>query len=422
MNGTRLRSAGALALAACALCLSAVGAARAQAAQGKAGDAATSGQTTATRATLPPRAPVGGLNAIDATSDVRFLAAGAAPHTLRTTFVFPARARFWFGLSSDAPEARLMRFSCGDELYATPPGSTLSAPLSGADADEARMQIEMRRALLSWPHGDTWQRDGLVARASLGALGTLEARFADAAAPAPERLAFFAAPPAGAPATRPAAPVDEFRAIAWRKASDREKWWPASLELWHAGTHVWNETFGTIDVRTRWIDSFFVPPDRRTGVSGRPLEIGAVRALDLTEQRVRRVALTAGASWDDARREHARLAAEVADELKKNDLALDARATFEVDEAVRPTAVLLRLAATTKPLPEALARAYAATPEGPAFATFTQGLTTLTPSRLHAVQDALPPDGRGGVPYVRFDPAQPEGHVLLVVPLLPKDG
>ncbi len=149
---------------------------------------------------------------------------------------------------------------------------------------------------------------------------------------------------------------------------------------------------------------------------------GEVRPTDVPEHRAQRVALPEKTTWEAARAEHRRLAAERAAALRTHGLKLDERgATFEVSDALEPTAVLLRLAPCAEPLAAALAKDWPRTPERPAMYTFVTGLGALAPARLADLRKAAPPDAAGGTPYVRFDPARPDESVLLFLPLATKD-
>lgn len=362
-----------------------------------------------------PRVSIGGLRSIDASSTIVYEGHPELLHRLQVTYAFPDRSRWWLGVIDEAAPRRRMLFESGESLCALESGATASRELVDSERTDARMQLGMRRALFAWPHGQEWKRAGRVATCALGSIGTLEAHFASDEAQEPDVLAF-----SDVKGTR----VDEYRAIAWRKPTPGDKAWPTRLELWHAGAKVWTETVLEVDTRTRSVDSFFVPPDRREGASGRALEPGSVRAMDLPEQRTRRFPLAANTSWDVARDEYARLCAKVGEELKARGLALENRATFEVSDSLTPTAVVLRLAPTTpaSAVTKEVDEQWPRTPERPAMATFVTGLAEVAPGRMIPLRDALPADAVPGTPYVRFDPRHPESTILIVLPVGAKDG
>jgi hypothetical protein len=372
----------------------------------------------------PPRQAVAGIRSIDSRSTVVYASAADIPHRLQSTYVFPDRARWWLASGTESALRRQMRFRFGPSVWALDPEAQQSRQLEGAERDTTLGQLEMRRALLLWPEGFTWKRKDTHAETSLAGLGVLAATFADAHAPNPTSLALTA--PDGTPG-------DEYRAIEWRlgdapagadKASKAEKSapkaWPTHLELWHQKTLVWTETVDAIETNTRFIDSFFAPPDTRPGTGTRAVEVGAVRALDLPEARMQRVALPADTTWPKACAEYSRLVVERDPVLKPLGLSLETFATFEVSDDLQPTAVLLRLAAVHEPLDAAVAKDWPLLAERPGLSTFVIGVTALEKSRLQALERAVPPDAVRGTPYVRFDPAHPDQHVMVLLPLAPK--
>jgi hypothetical protein len=358
-----------------------------------------------------PRKAIAGIRGFESLSTLVFEAKPQPPHTLRATYVFPDRVRWWIGVGEDKSLERQMRYRFGADVCAIDPQASKSHPLEGGARDEALAQMEMRRALMLWPAGFEWSAEGGSKTASLGALGALRADVKPGAEARPERIAWLGADKQV---------VDEFRAIAWRE--DGPKAWPTKLELWHAGTLVWRETIDAIDVSTRFIDSYFVPSDRRESSGGKAMEVGQVSPMDLPAHRRRRIALKPGATWDEAREKYQSLRTETSAELAARGLALDDKATFEVDAALAPTAVLLRLAPNAKAPGAELEKDWPLWRERPGLVTFVIGLSDAKSSRLQSLRAALPSDAAAGIPYVRFDPAKPGEHVLIVLPLEPRDG
>ena len=358
-----------------------------------------------------PRKAIAGIRGFESVSTLVFAANPKSPHTLRATYVFPDRVRWWIGVGLDKTLERQMRYRFGTDVNAIDPQASKSHTLEGAARDEALAQMEMRRALMLWPAGFEWKSETGSRIASLGALGTLRAAVKAGTDARPERIAWLDAENRV---------VDEFRDIAWRE--DGQKAWPTKLELWHAETLVWIETVDTVDVGTRFIDAYFVPSDRREASGGKALEVGNVSPMDLPAHRRRRVALTPGTTWDEARAKYASLRAEASAELAAKGLTLDDKATFEVDAALAPTAVLLRLAPSAPTLRAELEKDWPLWRERPGLVTFVIGLSDVKPSRLQSLRDALPSDAAAGTPYVRFDLAKPGEHVLIVLPLEARDG
>lgn len=368
---------------------------------------AATAQTAPTSAPGPRKA-IAGIRGFESVSTLVFAARPNSPHTLRATYVFPDRVRWWIGVGEDKTLERQMRYRFGTEFRAIDPKAAKSHVLEGDARGETMAQMEMRRALMLWPAGFEWKSEKDASSVSLGALGRLVTVNDNAR---PTKLTWFDAQDRI---------VDEFRAIEWRV--EAKKSWPTKFELWHEGNLVWRETIEAVDVDTRFIDSYFVPADRREGAGGQALEIGRVTSMDLPEHRRRRVPLELGTTWDGAREKYATLCAELRPTLAAQGIALDDKATFEVNAELAPTAVLLRLAASSKALGSEFDKDWPVWHERPGLVTFVIGLADAKASRLKALRDALPADASGGVPYMRFDPAKPGEHVLIVLPLEARDG
>lgn len=362
---------------------------------------------TATTGNLPARISIGGIRSIDCASVVVYSAAPDVPHRLNATYAFPQRTRWWLGLGDEASPERQMRFCYGDALYAVDRQGGTSRELLAEEHAEAHVQLEMRRALLLWPLGFEWKRTGVESSSSLPNTGRLVAHFADETAQNPDSLSFFALD---------GRPGDEFRALTWR--TDQGKAWPTNLELWHEHELVWTETVRSIDTRTRFIDSFFLPPDRRDIGSSKPLEVGALRSTDLTECRVQRLALEPNLTLTAALEAWARITREQGALLAPRGFALDDKVTIEISRTAQPAAILLRLAPTTRGLPEDLAKAFEIVRERPALTTFVIGVQNVAEAEVKKLYGGVPADATGGTPYVRLDPKKPDQHVLIVLPLV----
>jgi hypothetical protein len=357
-----------------------------------------------------PRQPVAGLRSVECGSTIVYASRPDDPHRLQATYAFPDRARWWRSAGTETSARREMLFRFGSTFWSVPEGGGVSVRLAGDALTLANIQLEMRRAVFLWPQGFEWKRDGKQSVVPLAGLGTLTATFADAAAKNPTAFAFTGAD---------GKPGDEYRAVAWRMEKDKP--WPTRLELWHDKALVWTETVDSIDTSTRFIDAYFVPPDTRDNSASKPMAVGEVRPTDVPENRSQRVALPKKTTWEAARAEHKRLAAEREPDLKAQGLHLDDRETFEVSDALEPTAVILRLAPCKEPLDPALAKDWPRTPERPALYTFVASLSALAPARLADLRKAAPPDSTCGTPYVRFDPAHLDKGVLVMLPLSSKD-
>src|SRR5207249_1671436 len=135
-------------------------------------------------------------------------------------------------------------------------------------------------------------------------------------------------------------PIDTYKSIRWREMGGRV--WPASMELWHAGELVWRETVEKVDVEARFVDSYFVPPDRRDRTASEPVG-GEIRPLDIPESCSLRIEIPKGTSWGAALQDLERRRADCSSRLADSKLELDPRATIELSKAAEPAAFLLRL-------------------------------------------------------------------------------
>jgi hypothetical protein len=345
----------------------------------------------------PPqaRAAVAGLAGFESLSTLDYLAQPGRPHELRTTYVFPDRARWWIAATDGRMEERRLRYRYGGQVLAVEPRSATSVEYRAEDRTALLGAFELRRALFLWPDGFAWSGDGAVRTATLGEVGTLRARLGPGERPRPVEIELLE--PDGALR-------DACRQVTWREGKDRA--WPATLELWSGTTLVWKETVRSIDVETRWIDSFFVPPDRR-GVTG--VAVGAPRGIDIPPTCLRRCPLPAGADWYAARAERQRL---LEDAAARALPALENWATFEVGPDGAPTAVLLRLDDPRQKPPEG----YASLPERLGVAASVKGLDGVGTAPLDGLRKLLPQGARPGAAYVRFDPRAAEPDVVVVLP------
>jgi hypothetical protein len=155
-----------------------------------------------------------------------------------------------------------VRLRSGEKLYALQLDSAASVELTGAQRDEVLAQLELRRALAHYESLE-WKGEGLARSASLGALGSLRARFEAAADARPREIAFL----------DPQGKVqDSCRAIQWDVKGARPV--PGALEFWHGETRVWKETVRRVQPMSYTRDAF-LPRDRQegpaaTGEAGQP--------------------------------------------------------------------------------------------------------------------------------------------------------
>lgn len=348
----------------------------------------------------PPK-PVAGIAGFESVSTLVYPSAPDHPHELRAVYVFPERVRWQLSVKGGKADERILQYRSGEAVYRVPMRSGTSEPCKGEDRIQTLLQMELRRALMLYPDGFEWKGEGAERRADLGELGSLFVLGSSAGDKRPAELG-----DAGADGKR----IDSYKNIRWREKDGRA--WPESMELWHAGELAWKETVESVSVQGRFVDSFFVPPDRRDR-SKADRAPGEVRELDLPATCSLRVEISKGASWDAALAELARLRDDWSKRLAEQKLALEANATLEASWEGEPTAVVLRLSTTPGTPPAGFLNSNVRTGMGVSVA----GLREVTPSRLADLRSELPAGSAAGMPYVRFDPKTgAEGRILVVVP------
>ncbi|MCY2961401.1 MAG: hypothetical protein NTY35_14655 [Planctomycetota bacterium] len=316
-------------------------------------------------------------------------------HDLRAAYVFPERVRWWIAARDGATEQRRLRYQYGQHVLAVEPRQAASVEFRAEDRAALLAAFELRRALFLWPDDRTWTGEGDDRKCVLANGDELRAKLAGTPR-RPAELEYIAA-------NREF--HDAFRAITWR--TDAPRAWPATFEVWNGSTLAWRESVTAVDLETRFVDSYFVPPDRR-GVAGVPVD--GVRDLDIPPACVRRIELPAGTTWDAARAERARLQPTTP---KGEAPVLEDWLTFEVRADGSPVAVVLRLARVPDRAPEG----YTLMPDRLGTAISVRGLAAVTPDILKRVAARLPAGATAGKAYVRFDGQKPDGDVVVVVPV-----
>ncbi len=342
----------------------------------------------------PTRAPIAALRGFESRSRLEYVAQPGRIHELHAVYVFPDRVRWWISARDGTGEERRLRYRSGRHVLAVEPRQAASVEYLAEDREALIAAFELRRALFLYPDGFAWTGVSLERRATLSSSDVLIAHLAGEPA-RPVRLDLRAAS---------GELRDSYRVITWRTEGTRA--WPQSFEVWSGETLAWRETVDAIDVETRFLDSFFMPPDRR-GVVGTP--VVGVRDLDIPPVCVRRVEMPTGSTWDAVRAEQRRLAEAHA---RSSAPSLENFLTFEVSLDGTPRAILLRLARVPDQVPEN----FQVLPERLGAAMSVRGLAGVTVEALERVSFRLPAGSKPGAAYVRFDGKKPEGDVVVVVP------
>lgn len=366
--------------------------------------------SSSTRRPVVPPAPVervAGITGFHSRSTVVFASAPERPHVLDATYVFPERVRLWLGIEAATETSRQLQYRFGASAFEVPDRSAESRELEGAARDSLLRYIELRRAWMMWPDGFQWTNEGSQRTADLGPLGKLRARLASERDDRPAEFASLDAT---------GVVEHELKELTWRAVNTRT--WPASADVWHAGTLAWREKIESIDTQGVFVDAYFVPADRRTNAAPPKPSPDAIQVRELPEYCAKRVEFAAGISWEVARSEEARIRREIAAEAKARGLELEGRVTIDVTPEGQPRACLVRLASVPADAP----LGFVTTPARQGIAQLVTSFGEVTATRLTSIRAAAPPGRRAEPAYVRFPvDDDPPTQVLIVVPLAPKN-
>jgi hypothetical protein len=334
-------------------------------------------------------------------------------HRLVATYVFPDRARWFLSTGDDKALERQMRYRSGGRVFSIDGRSTASHELEGEERTATLRQFELRRATMLWPDGFEWKIVSAEARADAGELGTIVAQLETETSSDKDRPALVR-PTRMALVDRMGAEHESFRNITWREVRGRR--WPASSELWLGDKRVWRERFDSVETNIRFVDSYFLPPDRRESLPTRT-KSGQVQHLDLPSTVASRVMLRAS-DWEAALSECARIRDECARKLSKQGLELESKWTIEISADAAPIACILRLIESTRaPPPE-----FDPVPARSGVGLLVQGIAEVTPAAVNALDSTRPKSSKPLAAYVRFDREQfRPGPMLIVMPVVSDD-
>jgi len=329
------------------------------------------------------RAPIAGLVGFHAVSRIDF---GQAQNRLTADYVFPDRAR-WHFESYEAKERseHLFLYRRGALVWQFAQGR--SQALEGAERDAVLLQMELRRAVMLWPDGFSW---GETAGGLREAQVTPDSRCGGTAI---GRL--VATMQEGRPARITAHDVSGLALETLELTSSEERNgrpWPAGLALLGGdGKRQFQETIESVETRVRFLELYFIPPDRRPGTAGAPgTGVVATNVVPMT-YRVR--SLASGTSWSQATRQARQWIAEE----RAPGIEVDPVPTFEVTAEGQPARCLVRLAVAADPPPEG----FVTVPEGIGFLLSLPGLEALDRSLLDSLIARVPEGHSPGTPYLR---------------------
>jgi hypothetical protein len=328
---------------------------------------------------LLPRRPIGALHGFESRSALRYAAAPDVERTFEAFYVFPDRARWEFELA-DGSQRRVFRLG-PDAFFAA---DRASQPLGEPQHVRLVGEMELRRATMLWPDGFAWRpveggdAGGQDREVDLCEPGRLRAVAGEGGRPVQVQLL-------GPDGTE----LEAYRAIRWQEVAGRT--WPQSMELWHAGARLWTETVEHV-APARYVDAFFVPPDRRPQAGGGQVPEGV---QSLPASTVLRVPLERS-GWDEAIAAERRLRGEWTGKLSGHELA--PRPAFELDPEGRPVAVLLRVESLLEPPPAGWRRL----PGREGLSLFLR-LADLDAGHLERLRAGLPEASRALAAYALVD-------------------
>jgi hypothetical protein len=346
-----------------------------------------------------PKPPTAGLAGLVCISEL--VHAGAEGETLELAATYAGdRARWLLTREVGGAVRRALHYRRGARFFHVPELATESEELIGAQAETALLGFELRRALIEWPGGFDWSGSGAVREAAIPGAP------AEAALKLEARLGADGRPVEIA-GWRGGERREVYRSIRWREEAGR--WMPAEMELARDGRAIWRERVQSVDHRARFLDLFFMPPDRR-GAPEPKVQLGRATMQELPPVVVRRYALEAKA-WTAALGEARRLADAARKELGRYELELDPGADFELTPLGEPTHCVLRLAGEPERLPEGWTR----WPKRQAGMMHVPGPPPLPPGTLEKLLASLPADAVAGTPYVRVPAIAAEPSAVQVV-------
>ena len=365
---------------------------------------------------LAERTTIAGLEGILCTSTLTYEDA-SEPHELVAMYAFPDRAKWHLSLIGGSAHDRQIEYRSGDTCWRIEPARSDSRRMNAVERDHQIRRMELRRALLLWPHGFDWERRSGGWRADLGPLGHFEA--APGPGELPERIESFDAD---------GRPLEALFELGWRKVGERSV--PARARLSVEGALVWTEVFTEVSIRARFLDHTFVPPDRLGDLDletrARRVELAPESAPAATRLRA---SLEPGVAWSVAI-ERAQTLRVHAQRSLGGGRALAPGVEFELSPGGRPVAVLLTLATAVEPAPPGWAHApaherllltlegfpgrdVAEQPGGPDGTEETRARGGLGPV-LEQLRTSVPPGRRAGPArlWLSPGPADSEGGPL----------
>ncbi len=356
-----------------------------------------------------PKQAIAGLHGFRAESRLVFPGQeDAGPQRLECCEMFPDRARWCLQPFADSSAGqRLLQYRYGQQAYEIPVAAAESVEILGVARLDQILNMELRHALFLFPDGYAWENTGQISRVDLGAVGTLVATLDEAGRPTSL---------SGLTATGEIR--DSYKELVWQTIDGRS--WPASASLYQAEGKVWDEQVLSVRTSPRFLDSFFVPPDRRMETQAQSVDTELVQAIQLRSAIRQRTALELPAkwTWEDVLARSAELASAASAKLAERSWTLEQAFYYELGEDGAPAALYLHVegeVAADAKLPDG----WESIPARPALSIFLPGVRRLGAVALESLRKAA---GERGVkaksPILRVPSSDPLGAMAqLALPI-----
>ena len=314
------------------------------------------------------------------------------PHRFDSYYAFPDRVRWWLSPEGSlAPGARRLVYRYGEQAHLLDNGQAVSEELLGEERFDLFLRMELRRALFLWPDGFEWTTSERSAQADLGATGRLVATLDEQGRPT--SLSSL---------DREDRPVETLHTITWREQDGRP--WPATLRLRGDQGEVWSEEVLSVRTSPRYLDSFFLPPDRREFKGTETVDDVQLQGVDVPARIERRFELGGQTEWRQVIEDCRPLVNAALEKLGSDGPGIESVYYFELDAEARPVSLVLRLAAGElapgAPPPEGWRRRESL----PALSLQVRSLSWVSKERLEALRTAGGEAGQAAGPaYLRVD-------------------
>ncbi|MFN0244212.1 MAG: hypothetical protein ACKVWV_15090 [Planctomycetota bacterium] len=335
-------------------------------------------------------------------SKVTFASMPDRPHMLDATYSSTARARLWVGRDEAGVRKGSSFYRSGDSVWEWNPKESKSTELQGDARVALLLSLELRRAAFLWPDAFEWKVEGNERYVELPSVGSLRAAFAQPTDRAPREIAAF---------NVSGTAIEKMKVVTRRELHGRA--WPARIELWQGEALLWTEDVESVDTAARWIDSAFLPPDRRP-TPREPATPTPIQERELPSYCGRQFDLPAGCDWESALDSEARERAAWDKRLRDAGMELEPRVTLILSADARPAAFVLRLAK----IPASAVEGFVVKEPQRGVASLVSAFGDVTKAKLAELGTHLPAGARADTAYVRLPFGErPPKQVLLVLPI-----